>query len=331
MTDSADSTDTTETEAAPATTVPDPRPPLERLLQNVQKVFVGRRDSVELLVTALLAGGHVLIEDAPGVGKTTLARTLARSIDCDFKRVQFTPDLQPGDVLGVSLYRPDERRFVWMPGPIFTNVLLADEVNRTNPRTQAALLEAMSEGQVTIDGETRPLPGPFLVLATQNPLESEGTFALPDSQLDRFLLRLHIGYPSREEEKRVLVEQRLAHPLQSLKAVVTRGEIQELQRRTRDVHVEERLLDYIVDLARSTREHPSLSAGVSPRGSLALRRAAQALALVRGRDHVQPDDLKELVPPVWTHRIALRDRWDQTADGPRGVLIELLDKTSVPV
>jgi MoxR-like ATPase len=273
------------------------------LAQNVKKAFVGPDRTVERVLTALLAEGHLLIEDAPGVGKTTLAKALARSIDASFKRIQFTPDLLPSDIVGVSIYDQARGAFSFKPGPIFANVVLADEINRTNPRTQSSLLEAMSEPSVSVDGEPRALPRPFLVLATQNPYEFEGTYPLPESQLDRFLLRLRIGYPSAEQERAVLRAQTLGHPLDALKPVVTGDDVLRLQEATRRVRVDDAVLDYIVAIAGRSREAPTLSIGVSPRGSLCLRRAAQALALIRGRDHVVPDDIKELAVPVLAHRV----------------------------
>ncbi len=272
-------------------------------------MFVGRETTVEHVLTALLAEGHLLIEDAPGVGKTTLAKALARSIDASFKRIQFTPDLLPSDIVGVSVYDQATTSFSFKPGPIFANVVLADEINRTNPRTQSSLLEAMSEPTVSVDGQPHTLPRPFLVLATQNPHEFEGTYPLPESQLDRFLLRIRIGYPSAEQEREVLRAQTTRHPLEGLTPVVTGADVLHLQEATRQVRVDDAVLDYVVAIAQRSREAPDLAVGVSPRGSLALRRAAQALALVRGRDHVIPDDVKELAVPALSHRVvAGRDR-----------------------
>lgn len=282
---------------------------MRRLSDNVKRVFVGSERTVEHVLTALLADGHLLIEDAPGVGKTTLAKALARSIDASFKRIQFTPDLLPSDIVGVSVFDQARTVFTFKPGPVFANVVLADEINRTNPRTQSSLLEAMSEPTVTVDGEPHLLPRPFLVLATQNPHEFEGTYPLPESQLDRFLLRLRIGYPTAAQEREVLRAQEAHHPLQDLRPVVTGPDVLRLQEATRQVRVDDALLDYIVAIAQRSREAPELAIGVSPRGSLCLRRAAQALALVRGRDHVVPDDVKELVVPVLAHRVVPgRDR-----------------------
>lgn len=286
------------------------------LVQNIGRVFVGKPAITEYLMTALLANGHILIEDAPGVGKTTLARTLARSIQCNFKRLQFTPDLLPSDVIGVSVYEPKTGDLIWKEGPIFANVVLADEINRTNPRTQSAMLEAMSERQVTSDGVTRPLPTPFIVLATQNPFEFEGTYPLPESQLDRFLLKIRVGYPSIDEEKTMLHAQNRGHPLQSLTPVLNAEDAKQLQELTCDIHIDEALIDYILAFVHATRDHEDIAVGVSPRGCLALRRASQALAFARGRSHVSPDDIKALILPVCAHRIVLNRRWEQSGGDP---------------
>jgi MoxR-like ATPase len=310
-----------------------PDPPLTKLralAENVRKVFVGKDQVVERLLVALLADGHVLIEDAPGVGKTTLAKALARSLDCSFRRIQFTPDLLPSDILGVSVFDEAQKEFVFKPGPIFANVVLADEINRTNPRTQSGLLEAMSEARVSTDGVTRDLPRPFLVLATQNPFELDGTYPLPESQIDRFLMKTRIGYPTAEEEKDVLKAQERAHPLETLAPVATAEEVIALQAATRAVHVGEAILDYVVALAARTRSAPRVAIGVSPRGSLALRRAAQARALLAGRDHVVPDDVKALAVPVLAHRIVTRDQ-DGSGDRARDLVREILEQVPAPL
>ena len=266
------------------------------LIENIEKVIVGKRQAIEYILVALLCEGHVLLEDVPGSGKTMLARAIAASLGIRFKRVQCTPDLLPNDITGVSVYNQKEGEFEFNPGPIFVNILLADEINRATPRTQAALLEAMQEQQVTMDGVTRDLPRPFLVLATQNPIEYEGTFPLPEAQLDRFLIRLSLGYPSRMEERQILTNLWREHPITKIGKVVDGQELSSLQKRIWDVHVDVTLQDYIIALVAATREHPDLSLGVSPRGSLALLKGAQALAAIRGRDYVMPEDIKTLVP-----------------------------------
>jgi MoxR-like ATPase len=274
--------------------------------ENVARVIIGKAPAIDLLLVALLCGGHALLEDVPGVGKTMLARALAISLGLGFKRLQCTPDLLPNDVLGVSIYRQNEGAFVFQPGPIFTNILLADEINRATPRTQSALLEAMGEGQVTVDGQTRTLEQPFLVLATQNPVEFEGTFPLPEAQLDRFLLEIALGYPSAAEESRMLLALAGAHPIGALSQVVDGARLPELQAAIWGIHVEDSLRDYIIRLANATRQHPDLALGASPRATLALFRAAQAAAALAGRDYVIPDDIKALALPVWRHRLLLR-------------------------
>ncbi len=277
-----------------------------RVYENTEKVIIGKRDSLELLMVALLCEGHVLIEDVPGVGKTMLARSIAISLGGAFKRLQCTPDLLPNDVTGVSVYNQHSGQFEFRPGPIFVNVLLADEINRATPRTQSALLEAMREQQVTVDGVTRALPRPFLVMATQNPIEYEGTFPLPEAQLDRFLMRLSIGYPSDKDEKTLLTHLQHEHPINHLEQAVDGSQLLALQRLVWDVHVDDTLHDYIVRLVTATRSHPDLALGGSPRASLALFKTAQALAALRGRDHVIPDDIKHLIRPTLAHRLIVR-------------------------
>jgi MoxR-like ATPase len=275
----------------------------ESIVNNLEHVIVGKYQSVELVVIGLLCQGHVLIEDVPGVGKTMLARSLAKSLDCTFNRIQFTPDMLPSDVTGVSIFNQEKRTFEFRSGPIMGQIILADEVNRATPKTQAALLEAMEERQVTVDGVTHILPQPFMVLATQNPIEYEGTFPLPEAQLDRFLLRVRMGYPSPSEEMKVLSEQQLRHPIESLEAVVKVDELLDAIEEIRHIYVSPAIQKYIIDLVGRTRQSGDVYLGASPRGSLALFRAGQARSALQGRDHVLPDDIKALAVPVLGHRI----------------------------
>src|SRR5512144_1661532 len=275
----------------------------ESIVNNLEQVIVGKAQSVELVVIGLLCQGHILIEDVPGVGKTMLARSLAKALDCTFNRIQFTPDMLPSDVTGVSIFNQEKRTFEFRPGPIMGQVVLADEVNRATPKTQAALLEAMEERQVTVDGLTHMLPKPFMVLATQNPIEYEGTFPLPEAQLDRFLLRVRLGYPSPSEEIKVLNEQQFRHPIESLKAVVKVDELLDAVEGMREIYVAPAIQRYIIDLVGRTRQSADVYLGASPRGSLALFRAGQARAALQGRDHVLPDDIKALAVAVLGHRI----------------------------
>lgn len=278
----------------------------DKIETNIAKVIVGKRNTVELLLIALLCDGHVLIEDVPGVGKTMLARSLAVSLGGQFKRLQCTPDLLPNDITGVSIFNQAEQDFEFRPGPLFVNILLVDEINRATPRTQAALLEAMQERQVTMDGTTYPLPKPFMVLATQNPVEFEGTFPLPEAQLDRFMLKVDMGYPDHEEEEEILERLARQHPIETLQTVAAPEEIEALKPLVWDVHVDETVVDYLIRLVEATREHHDLLLGASPRASLALYKAGQALAALNGRDHVLPDDIKALARPVLAHRIMLK-------------------------
>lgn len=305
---------------------------IQRLRDNVQRVFVGGQDSIDRVLCCLLARGHVVIEDVPGVGKTVLANSVARSIGGIFNRVQFTPDLLPSDVLGVSVYDANASRFDFKRGPIFANVLLADEVNRTTPRTQAALLESMNERQVTIDGQTRPLPDPFMVIATQNPFDFEGTYPLPESQLDRFLMHISIGYPSRESEAEVLERRPSESELPTLEAVTSPEEVIEAQRAVDDITLDRSLIDYIIALAEATRTHPEVRVGLSPRGTLALSTAARATALLNGRDYATPEDVIDNVHAVVAHRTLLRSAPDGAGtDAARDLLDELLTTVPSPV
>jgi len=280
-----------------------PTPLIQQLEANIAQVVLGKADVVRLCVVALLAGEHVLLEDVPGVGKTLVGKALARSVSGEFRRIQFTPDLLPADITGSSVFDARQQQFVFNPGPVFANVVLADEINRTTPRTQSALLEAMSEGQVSADGQTHPLPQPFLVIATQNPLEFEGTYPLPESQLDRFLLRISVGYPDRECQRQILASHRRGEPVETLQPVLTGPQILELQQAVREVRVEASVADYVLDVVQATRQSEELHVGVSVRGALSLYRAAQAWALAEGRDYVVPDDVKRLAVPVLAHRV----------------------------
>ncbi len=276
---------------------------VEKILSNVARVFRGGREKIELALLSLLADGHLLIEDIPGVGKTLLARALALSINCDFRRVQFTSDLLPSDIIGTVVFSQKKGEFYLRKGPVFTNILLADEINRGSPRTQSALLEAMNERKVSIEGRTLPLPEPFLVIATQNPVELHGTYPLPESQLDRFLISMSLGYPEKGEEKRMILEQRERDPLQGLSPVLSREEVLRMQEGVRKVRMVDEILDYILSIVQATRNHPSLRIGASPRASLFLSRAAQARAFMEGRDYVVPDDVKWVSPHVLSHRL----------------------------
>lgn len=300
---------------------------VDRVVKNVEQVIVGKRDSIKSLMVALLCEGHVLIEDVPGVGKTMLARSIAVSLGGQFRRLQCTPDLLPNDVTGVSVYNQKNSQFEFRPGPVFVNILLADEINRATPRTQSSLLEAMQEQQVTVDGLTHPLPRPFLVLATQNPIEYEGTFPLPEAQLDRFLIRVTLGYPAPADEKILLVNLRREHPILHLGQVAECAELLDLQKQVWEIHIDDTLQDYIVRLVGSTRSHPDLALGASPRASLSLFKTAQALAGVRGRDHVLPDDIKTMVPAVLCHRMVLRPEAELRGRTTRAVVEELLAET----
>jgi MoxR-like ATPase len=308
-----------------------PRDVLVEVVNQVERVIVGKSKAVQLCLVALLCGGHVLLEDVPGVGKTMLVRSIAKSLGCSFKRIQFTPDLLPSDVTGVSIYNQKTTEFEFRPGPIMANVVLADEINRTSPKTQSALLEAMEEGSITVDGVTYKLPSPYLVMATQNPIEYEGTFPLPEAQLDRFLLKLNLGYPKQQDEIDMLVRQQLQHPIDTLEQVTDLATLQKMQQQVREVYVEQSIREYIVKIATETRNHQAVYLGASPRGSLALFRAAQALAYILGRDYVVPDDVKELVPVTLAHRIILKSEARLGGQTVEQILKDILKAIPVPV
>jgi MoxR-like ATPase len=303
----------------------------ERIITNVETVIVGKRSQIEFLLVALLCQGHVLIEDVPGTGKTMLARAIAASMGLDFKRIQCTPDLLPNDITGVSIYNQGDGAFEFQPGPVFANLLLADEVNRATPRAQSALLEAMQEAQVTIDGVTRPLPSPFLTLATQNPIEFEGTFPLPEAQLDRFLIRIPLGYPDEADELRVLRNLRKSHPIERIAQVVDGATVTSLHDTITDIHIDESLEKYLLTIVRATRSHPDLAAGASPRGSLALYKTSQAFAALRGRDYVTPDDVKTLAPLTLGHRLILRPESQLRGHSATSILSEIMERTPVAI
>ena len=301
----------------------------ERVAANVERVIIGKHREVRLALVALLCGGHLLIEDVPGTGKTVLAKAIARSLGCSFRRIQFTPDLLPTDVTGLSIYNQKSQEFEFRHGPIMSQVVLADEINRATPKTQSALLESMEEHQVTVDGVTYPMPHPFLVIATQNPIEYEGTFALPEAQLDRFMLRIRMGYPAPLEELRILEEQRRAHPLELLDVVMPAEELLAMQVAVREIYVDPAVSDYIVRIVNATRVHPDVYLGASPRGSIALYRSGQAFAALTGRDYVIPDDIKILAEPALAHRVIVRTAASIRDIDPGAVVREVLD--AVPV
>jgi MoxR-like ATPase len=303
---------------------------LDSLATNVGAVFLGKPEVVRLSIVALLSDGHLLLEDVPGVGKTLLAKALARSLSCKFNRIQFTPDLLPGDLIGVTIYREKTGEFIFQPGPLFTEVLLADEINRATPRTQSALLEAMSERQVTVDGMTHRLGPPFLVVATQNPHEFEGTYPLPESQLDRFLIRVKIGYPDRDAERAILSQHRGGEPVDEVKPVLSPADVLALQEQTRSVRVDPAIADYILDIVNQTRIHGEVQLGASTRASIAIYRATQAFAVTFGRDYVVPDDVKHLAEPVLAHRLLTRG-WTQGGHPDAAPLVrEILTQVKVP-
>ncbi len=302
-----------------------------QLQENIARVIIGKHNAVELMLVALLCDGHILLEDVPGIGKTTLAKALARSIDCSFARIQFTPDLLPSDVTGINYFNQKVQEFQFRPGPVFHQLLLGDEINRATPRTQSSLLEAMQEKQVTLDGETLPLPAPFLVIATQNPIELEGTFPLPEAQLDRFLLQIQLGYPNAEEEEEILLRYERQDPLAALQPVTDAATLLDLQAQVRAVHINADVRRYILAIVRQTREHAAVQLGVSPRGTLAIYRASQALAALRGRDYVIPSDVKVLCSPVLTHRIHISAQTRLRGRTPAQIIAEIVEAVPAPV
>jgi MoxR-like ATPase len=306
---------------------------LERFCRNIELVILGKPEVIRLATVGLLAGGHVLVEDVPGVGKSTLARAIAKSLSCSFRRIQFTPDLLPSDITGVSVYNSQSNEFEFKPGPVFAHVLLADEINRTTPRTQSALLEAMNVGQVTVDGRTYALPRPFMVIATQNPIEYTGTYPLPESQLDRFALRLRVDYPDRAHERQMIANRRLADPIDSLQAVLTADEALQLAEAVKRVRVEEPVVDYLQDIIEATRTHQHLAVGASPRAALSLYRLAQALAFLERREFVLPDDVKRLAVPGLAHRVVAREEARSPAAVSAGaeIIREIVGRVPVPV
>ena len=303
--------------------------PAERVIANVERVIIGKHLEVRMALVALLCQGHILIEDVPGVGKTMLAKALSRSLGCTFRRIQFTPDLLPSDVTGLSIFNQKQQEFEFRPGPIMAQVVLADEINRATPKTQSALLECMEEQQATIDGVSYPMPTPFLVIATQNPIEYEGTFVLPEAQLDRFMLRLRLGYPTQTEEIVILDEQKRLHPIDSIDRVLELDELRAMQQAVKEVYVDQALAAYIVRLTASTREHPDVHLGASPRGSIALYRASQALAAITGRDYVIPDDVKQLAAAVLAHRLIVKSQASLRQVDADRVVQELLSRVPV--
>jgi MoxR-like ATPase len=312
----------------------DSMPNIAALQSAVETVIRGKSETVKFALTALFSRGHLLIEDVPGIGKTTLANALARALELSFQRIQFTSDLLPSDVIGLSIFNQQSNEFEWKPGPIFSNIVLADEINRATPKTQSALLEAMAEEQVTVEGHTRRLPLPFLVVATQNPAEHHGTYPLPESQLDRFAMRLHIGYPSMQDERRLILDREVGDPLANLRPVMSQADVVELQKASSEVRFDEALLDYLLQIVDATRKSESLDLGISPRGALALFRAAQSLALIEGRYYCIADDIKRLVIPCFAHRIIVSARVAAVKNRTREaeqILQGILEKISVPI
>jgi MoxR-like ATPase len=307
---------------------------LTDLQRSIALVVKGKEEVIRLALTSLFARGHLLIEDVPGVGKTTLAHALARSFHCSFQRIQFTSDLLPSDVIGISVFNPTTQDFEFKPGPIFANIIVADEINRTTPKTQSALLEAMNESQITVDNHTHPLPRPFLVLATQNPIEHHGTYPLPESQLDRFLMRIRMGYPARESEKEIIRNHSGVSPVDQLPPLMDAADVISMQEQVSQVKVDDSLLDYALEIVDRTRQSEHFSLGVSPRGTVMLHRAAQARAFLEGRDYCLPDDFKRLIVPVFAHRVVVSSRYSSTlkkSEQAEAILGEILDSTRVPL
>ncbi|MDL4842239.1 AAA family ATPase [Aquibacillus rhizosphaerae] len=303
---------------------------VQKIKTNIQRVMVGKDETIDQLLVALISSGHVLLEDVPGTGKTLLAKSMAKSLSCSFKRIQFTPDLLPTDVTGINFYNQKKGEFEFRPGPLFSNILLADEINRATPRTQSSLLESMEERQVTIDGDTRALQAPFIVIATQNPLESQGTFPLPEAQLDRFLLKINLGYPTRQEGIDILRRFKKSNPLENLEAVASQQDILQIQHFYSSTYVSDDLLAYIMDIVEKTRVHANIAVGVSPRGSQALFKAVQAHAVIQGRDYVLPDDVKQMVKPVLSHRIQIRRMAGLKSNPADSILDEIIETVVVP-
>jgi len=304
---------------------------INTLIAEIEKVIVGKREAVELVVIGLLCRGHILIEDMPGLGKTMLARALAKAIACDFRRIQFTPDLLPADVTGTTIYEKVNGKFSFRPGPIFANIVLADEINRATPKSQSALLESMEEFQVTADGTTHPLPQPFFVIATENPIEYEGTYPLPEAQLDRFLMRVQIGYPTPDDEVTILQRQVIEHPIEHVEPVLNTGQIIAIQQAVRRVHLDASLQRYIVEITNCSRDHAAVALGASPRGSLAIMRCSQGVALLNGRNYVEPDDIKRVAEAALSHRLTIKPDYRMRGGNAPKVVHELLRSVAVPV
>jgi MoxR-like ATPase len=319
-----------EKEKKPGITIPQASDLAQKLIENIETVIIGKQKAVEFVVIGLLCEGHILLEDVPGVGKTFLAKSLALSVGCSFSRIQFTPDLLPSDIIGTSIYNQRDKEFEFRPGPIMGQVVLADEINRATPKTQSALLEAMEEKQITADGKAYALPRPFIVIATQNPIEYEGTFPLPEAQLDRFLLRLQLGYPRMEDEIKILDDQQYSHPIHSISVVIEHQEIEMMQNALKDVYVSVPIKRYIVEIVRSTREHSDIYLGSSPRGSLGLFRASQARAAIQGRDYVLPDDVKELAESVLAHRMVVSPATRMNNLSANQIVTEIVSGLPVP-